>query len=75
VHLVAVHRTHSGREVLAAVTPPDMELQNVSVEFESMSVALDRPPGGARWRFRFYDTEDIIARVWVSADGTRVIGP
>jgi hypothetical protein len=52
-----------------------LALQNAGVEFELMSVALDRPPGGARWRFRFYGGEEIVARVWISADGTRVIGP
>lgn len=52
-----------------------LALQNVQVEFRSMSVALDRPPGGARWRFRFYDANGIVDQVWTSADGRRVIGP
>lgn len=52
-----------------------LALQSVTIDFEAMSVALDRPPGGARWRFRFYDDQEIVARVWISADGTRVIGP
>jgi TIR domain len=52
-----------------------LALQSVNVDFEAMSVAFDRPPGGARWRFRFYDKEEVVARVWLSADGTRVIGP
>lgn len=52
-----------------------MALQSTHVEFQAMSAALDRPPGGARWRFRFYDADDIVEQVWISADGKRVIGP
>lgn len=52
-----------------------LALQSTHVEFHAMSVALDRPPGGARWRFRFYDADDIVEQVWISTDGKRVIGP
>ncbi|WP_410594024.1 toll/interleukin-1 receptor domain-containing protein [Amycolatopsis sp. lyj-23] len=39
----------------------------------SVSVALSRTPPEASWIFRFYRGDDLVARIEVSIDGTRVI--
>lgn len=44
----------------------------VAVDFAAISVVMRRTPPAATWYFRFYDNDDIIARVTVSIDGTRV---
>jgi hypothetical protein len=43
------------------------------LDFRLMSVALNRPSGGTEWRFRFYNSQDLLLVVRVSGDGSRVI--
>jgi hypothetical protein len=41
--------------------------------FRLMSVAVSRAAPEAQWHFRFYDTQDMITNIVVSADGYRLI--
>lgn len=50
-----------------------LALRSVAVDFEVLSVAHSRPPSGLAWYFRFYDHENMVARMWVTGDGSRVI--
>lgn len=50
-----------------------LAVRYAAIDFSVMSVALDRFSGGAEWRFRFYDSEDMLLSLRVSGDGTRVI--
>jgi hypothetical protein len=50
-----------------------LALRTVSVDFEVLSVAHTRHRGGLRWCFRFYDSEDIVQKIWVAGDGSRVV--
>jgi hypothetical protein len=51
-----------------------LALRTVSVDFEVLSVANSRTREGLQWRFRFYDTEDIVQKLWIAGDGSRVVG-
>jgi hypothetical protein len=48
--------------------------RSVVVDFEVLSVAHSRPPSGLAWYFRFYNHEGIVATMWVTGDGSRVVG-
>jgi len=50
-----------------------LALRSATVDYQLLSVAMDRPKGGAQWRFRFYDAEDILQVMCVSGDGSRVL--
>lgn len=50
-----------------------LALRSVAVDFEVLSVAHSRPPSGLAWYFRFYDHEEIVAKMWIAGDGSRVI--
>jgi hypothetical protein len=50
-----------------------LAIRYAAVDFQVMSVALDRRESGAEWYFRFYDSEDLLLTVKVSGDGMRVI--
>ncbi len=52
----------------------DLALRTVSVEFEALSVRHSRRPDGLLWYFRFYDTDNIVDTIWISGDGSRVVG-
>lgn len=46
-----------------------LAIETAAVNFTVMSVAMARTPPAATWFFRFYDNDDIIAKVAVSIDG------
>lgn len=50
-----------------------LAVRYAAVDFRVMSVALNRLKDGAEWRFRFYDSGDMLLSLAVSGDGTRVI--
>src|SRR5205807_7528177 len=53
---VPLHRCPLPRDVREAYENARLlAIQSVPLEFESLSVALARPPGEAEWHFRFYD--------------------
>ncbi len=52
-----------------------LAVETAAVDFTVMSVAMTRTPPAAAWLFRFYDDEDIIAKVTVSIDGEHVLQP
>jgi hypothetical protein len=50
-----------------------LAIQSVDVDFQRLSVAVNRRRDGSEWYFRFYDSSRIVARRTVSGDGMRLM--
>src|SRR6185295_3617233 len=61
-----------GRLLEALEKARALALRWARVDFQVLSVALARPEGDAEWRFRFYDSTDLVLGLSVSGDGMRV---